>query len=97
MSAIKKTAAGAVLAGAMVFGAGVAPANALLDDNRVDIEIGDITVLEDVRVNAAANIVAALCGIPVAVGVISDIDQGNRSNFECTARTGTGPIIVTDN
>lgn len=95
MSAIKKTAAGAVLAGAMFFTGGVAPANAVQQDGLVNVNIGDVTVLEDVRVAVAANITAALCGIPVTVAVLSGVDQGG-ADFECTARSGRA-IAVTDN
>ena len=100
MRGINKFAAGAVLAGALVFTGGLAPANAVQQDGLVNVNIGDVTILEDVRIAVAATVLANVCNIPVTVNVlaeVTEVDQpGSDDIFTCTARNGR-TIAVTDN
>ncbi|WP_258803725.1 hypothetical protein [Pseudarthrobacter sp. NS4] len=93
MNGIKKSAAGAVLAGALMFAGGVAPASAVTQDGLVNINIGDVTVLENVRVAVAANILANVCVNDVNVLAI---DAG-ASAQECVNRGGRTIATVTNN
>ena len=65
-------------------------------DGLVVVQIGNIRDVVDV--NAAANIVAQACGVSVeaVIGVISDIDSGDR-NQATFCRTDTGRVIVRQN
>lgn len=76
----------------MMFAGGAAPANAQVQDGLVNIAIGDVTILEDVRVAVAATVLANVCG--VTVNVLS-VDEGGGP-VSCTARNGR-TIAVTDN
>ena len=63
----------------LVMGAGLpAQAQVVVNDGLVNITIGDVTILEDVRVAVAANIVANVCALVnvnanvLAIQVIDD-------------------------
>jgi hypothetical protein len=97
---IKKTAAGAVMGGALLFtgGMGLASAQPLnLQDGLVNLAIGDVTVLENVNAAVAANVAAAICGINVSdVNVLAeqvDADGGQQTVCENTNR----PIDIVQN
>lgn len=91
MSVMRKFAAAAA-GSLMLVGAVGVPAEAQVQDGLVNVAIGDVTILEDVRVALAANVVANVCG--VSVNVLS-VDQTGVPVF-CTARSGRA-VAVTDN
>ena len=72
---LRRLVAVPMLAGAIAVGA--TACEPTVQDGLVNVRIGDVTILEDVNVNVAANVVAQICGISVtaAVAVISGIDQ----------------------
>ena len=97
---MKKTAAGAVMGGALLFtgGMGLASAQPLnLQDGLADLAIGDVTVLENVNAAVAANVAAAVCGINVSdVNVLAeqvDADGGQQTVCDVTAR----PVDIVQN
>jgi hypothetical protein len=65
-------------------------------DGLVVVQIGNIKDVVDI--NAAANVVAQACGVSVeaVIGVISDIDSGDR-NKATFCRTETGKVSVKQN
>ena len=78
--------------------AGIAgSASAAKQTGLVNVEVGDVTILEDVNVAAAVIAVAELCpnvDVDVIVGVISAIASGDtKQNTFC--RTDTGQVKVT--
>lgn len=61
--------AATLAAGALVLSA--APAHAQ-QDGLVNVNVGDITILEDVEVGVAANVVALICGTEINAAVIAE-------------------------
>jgi hypothetical protein len=91
---MKKTAAGAVMGGALLFtGMGVAQAAPLqLQDGLVNVAVGDVTVLRNVQVEAVAQVLANVCPNVNAedINVLAtqvDRDGGTQQVATCTAFT----------
>lgn len=85
------------VAGALSVGA-VATADAQnQQDGLVNVNIGDVTILEDVNIGVAAAVAANICGVnvgPVAVlGRAVDRSGGDRTVCE----TDQGPVTIRQN
>jgi hypothetical protein len=87
---------------ALFVGASVAPAQAARQDGLVNVNVGDVTVLEDVNVAVIANVVANVCDAvdagPIAAGVLGRaraVDNSGRDQTVCMA--GTDPVTLTQN
>ncbi|KUI25804.1 hypothetical protein AU196_23800 [Mycobacterium sp. IS-1742] len=102
-SIVKRASAGAVLGGGLLFSAGLGLAQAqpdtIIGDGLVNVGIGDVTILEDVNVGVAANVVAQICDVADigSVNVLAEAtDSGTASDSVC-AIEGAGPVTVTQN
>ena len=79
---------GVVVASGLMFAAALgAPAQAqVTQDGLVNVNVGDVTILQDVRVSLAAQVAAQICGVkvgPVAVlGRAVDRSGGTRTVCE---------------
>lgn len=98
MNHAKKTVA-TLFAGVVVLAGAAAPANAATQnqDGLVNVAVGDVTILEDVRVGVAAQVAATICGVkvgPVAV-LGTAVDVSGASSTVCT--TDQGPVTITQN
>ena len=101
---MKKTAATAVMGGALLFtGMGVAQAAPPVDnvqDGLVNVGIGNVTVLRNVNVEVAAAVAAAVCpSVDVAaavLGTVQAVDQGGET-FNCDTTAENGPLTITQN
>ena len=72
-----------------------APAGAQTQDGLVNVAIGDVTILEEVDVALAANVVAKICGVSVTAAVLAAVDQGGAP-FVCNQRGSGRAVAVTD-
>jgi hypothetical protein len=95
-----KAAAGTALAGALLLTLGVAaPANAQpqFQDGLVNVAIGDVTILEDVNIGVAANVVAQICGTKVGpIAVLGRaVDRSGDTHTEC--ESDLGPVTIEQN
>jgi hypothetical protein len=98
MITIKRAVTGAALAGALIFTGGALPANAQpIQDGLVNVNVGDVTILEDVRIAVAANVVAQICGLRVGpvVALGTAVDLGGPDDTICTV--DGAPIIIGQN
>ena len=91
---MKKTAAGALMGGSLLFtGMGVAQAAPpQIQDGLVNVAVGDVTVLRNVQVEAVAQVLADVCpNLNVEdVNVLArqvDADGGSQPVANCTAFT----------
>ena len=93
---MRRVLTAAVLAGGMVL-AGGRPALAQQQDGLVNVAIGDVTILRNVDVALAANVVANLCALVEAdVLVLAEqVDQG-AGPFTCTQRGNGRAVAITD-
>ncbi len=102
MSSYARKTAVALCTGALlaVGSAGSAGAvEAVEQDGLVNVNIGDVTILEDVNIALAALVAANICGVdvgPVAV-LGTAVDQSGDSTVVCTNRAGRQPVTITDN
>ncbi len=95
---VRKRVAGIATAAVMLLGIPTA-GMAQTQDGLVNVAIGDVTILEDVRVAVAANVVANVCALVNAdvVALASDVDAGDLLAFECDQRGSGRPVAITDN
>jgi len=86
-----------LLAGALAFGTACEPPT-VVQDGLVNVNIGDVTILEDVNVAVAADVVAQICGVSanVAVAVISGVDQDSEPATFCRL-ANEFPVTVIQN
>ena len=92
-------ASGVVAASTMLMiGTLGAPAHAQVDqDGLVNVNVGDVTILEDVNVGVAAQVAAQICGLKVGpVAVLGQaVDRSGDTRTVCT--TDQGPITLRQN
>jgi hypothetical protein len=98
--AVSTTAAGAVLGGSLALTAGLGIAGAQTEpvttqDGLVNVAIGDIGVLEDVNMAAAAQIAAGVCDVEVgpvnALAQAADVEGAEQA--VCTNNLGAVRIL----
>jgi hypothetical protein len=64
----------------------------------VNVEIGDVTILEDVRIGVAAAVAASVCGVrvgPVAV-LATQVDASGAQQTVCETDAGDAIVVITD-
>ena len=74
-----------------------APASAQ-QNGLVNVEIGDVTILENVGIGVAANIAAQICGVQVNAAVIArQVVRNDAPLGVCTVRQGNAeaPVEIT--
>jgi hypothetical protein len=100
MLRIRKLAASVFASGLMAVVV-AAPAGARTQDGLVNVMVGDVTILEDVNVDFAANAAVTACDLgvgPLALAVLGRavaVDRSVRSQTICT--TDQGPVTITQN
>jgi len=95
---IRRKSSVVVATGLILTGALGAQAQAqVTQDGLVNVNVGNVTILEDVRVGVAANIVAQICGVKVGpVAVLGRaVDRSGDTNTVC--RADGAPIKITQN
>jgi hypothetical protein len=92
---IKKTAAGAVMGGALLFTGGMGLAQAApvqIQDGLVNLALGDITALNDLDVAVAAQVAALVCpalDVGNVTALATAVDVGDEpQNVVCTTPGG---------
>ena len=80
-----------------------AQANQQDADGLVNVQVGDVTILENVALAAAVAAVANLCpsvnvsNVAVLAGVVDQRGGRSRAFCEGTANATTGPVRIVDN
>lgn len=99
MSIMRRTIATAAVAGTLLAGGLAAPAYAqpVNQDGLVNVNVGDVTILEDVNIGVAAQVAANICGVKVGpVAVLGRaVDRSGATETVCT--TDQGPIRLVQN
>ncbi len=93
-----RKAAATLIAGAALSVGVASPAMAQPNqDGLVNVAVGDVTILEDVRVALAAQVVAQICGLDVGpIAVLGRaVDRGGPTATFCNAPQG--PVTITQN
>jgi hypothetical protein len=98
---VKRATAGAALGGSLFFTAGLGIALAqpdTADDDLVNLSLGNVGVLEDVNVAAAAQIATGVCGglaVPQVTTTVEGVDTSGTETVVCT--NNLGAISVSQN
>jgi hypothetical protein len=96
-----KKATVTLFAGAMLAGGIAAPAAAASkQDGLVNVNVGDVTILQDVNIAAAIDAVVQLCGLDVDAALLllsaaETVDQTSRNTTVC--KTEDGKVKITQN
>jgi hypothetical protein len=79
--------AGSVLAVGIASPASAQPVD---QDGLVNVNVGDVTILEDVNIGVAAQVAAAICGVKVGpVAVLGQaVDRSGDTRTVCEPETG---------
>ena len=96
---VKRATAGAALGGSLFFTAGLGIALAQPDtagDRLVNLTLGNVGVLEDVNVDAAAQIAVGVCGgglvLPDVTTTVTGVDTNGTETVVCTNNLGAVTI-----
>jgi hypothetical protein len=92
----RKFAAATLLSGMLTMGV-AAPAMAQ-QNGLVNVEIGDVTILEDVTIGVAAGIAANVCGVrvgPVAI-LATQVDASGGQRTVCEADADNPRVVISD-
>jgi len=60
------------------------------------VGVGDVTILEDVNVGVAAQVLAAICGTDVDAAVLGTVDETGQA-FDPDCAVPGGDLVVTQN
>lgn len=103
LSYAKKLAATTLVSSTLVLG-GLAPmasaAGPVNQDGLVNVNVGDVTILEDVNVAAVVGVAANICDVnvgPVAAAILGEaiaVDRSGRSRTLCLSEAGENVDIV---
>jgi hypothetical protein len=97
MTSIARKSIGTVFAGTVLAVGIASPASAQTrQDGLVNVNVGDVTILEDVNIAAAVDVVAQLCGIDLDVlanvqlltEAATLVDNSSRNVTVCRAEDG---------
>lgn len=91
---VKRTAAGAVLGGSLLVTGGLGIANALPDDQLVDLQIGNGQVLSGLNVDVASQIAGLLCGTGANVTGTAETET-NPDGTPATGMSAESPTNTT--
>jgi len=76
--------------------AGTASAQAVNQDGLVNVNVGDVTILEDVGIGVAANVAANICGVQVNAAVIAEqVVRNNEPLAVCETGEQNAPVTIT--
>jgi hypothetical protein len=101
---MKKLIAGLGIGAALAFGApNMVEAQTTKQDGLVNVVVGDVTILQDVNIAAAVDVVAQLCGIDL--DVLANVQLltaaatlvDNRSRNFTVCRSDQGKVQITQN
>jgi hypothetical protein len=102
LARLRNAVVATVVSSTLVLGlAPAASAQPVNQDGLVNVNVGDVNVLNNANVAVAAGVAATLCGIdvgPVALAVLGQavaVDRSGRSRTICT--TDAGPVTITQN
>jgi hypothetical protein len=97
MSLRKKTASLATCV-ALAVGMVGAPVAQAQQNGLVNVEIGDVTILRNVDVALAANVVANVCALVEADVLVlaNQVDAGTIDDFTCNQRGSGRAVAITD-
>lgn len=98
-STARKTVVSLVISLMLVL-AMVLPASAQVEqDGLVNVNIGDVTILEDVNIAIAALVAANICGVDVGpVAVLGQaVDASGDTETVCTNRAGRRAVTISQN
>jgi hypothetical protein len=98
---MKRALVATVFAGTTLLSGGTAvaqPPPDVVQDGLVNVNVGDVTILEDVRVAVAAQVTALICGVQVGPVVILGraVDRGDEPLVE-VCEVDQAPITITQN
>jgi hypothetical protein len=94
---MRKLLATFAIGGALAFAAPSAAHAQVEQDGLVNVNIGDITILENVRLAVAANIVAGICAnldVDAALAIIGEVDQNSVTQQACRINRRGGPQFI---
>src|SRR5262245_12573652 len=98
MKWMQRNIAALVVAGALSGGlAGPAAAQVNVGDGLVNVQIGNVRILNNLNIGVAAEIVAQICDIKVSdVAVLAEqVDAGGPDRTVC--RANGGPVTISQN
>ena len=98
MKWMQRNIAALVVAGALSVGlAGPAAAQVQVSDGLVNVTIGNVTVLEEVRIGVAAQLVAQVCGVKVGPVILLATEVDATGEEQTVCRANNRPVTIEQN
>jgi hypothetical protein len=86
-------------ASSLIFtGAMMAPAQAQPQQNGlVNVNVGDVTILEDVNIGIAAQVAAQICGVKVGPVAVLGVAVDRSGDTRTVCQSDQGPVTIRQN
>ncbi|NDK32934.1 hypothetical protein [Nesterenkonia haasae] len=98
MKSLRRTVALASISGVCLAGVLAGPAHAQVEqDGLVNVNVGDVTILEDVRVALGAQVIAQICGVKVGPVVVLGRSVDRSGDTETVCEADAGPVTIEQN
>jgi hypothetical protein len=94
MRRVRRLTASLAATGLLAFGV-AAPTASAQQVGLVNVKIGNVTILRDVDVALAANVVANVCNVDLTAAVLAQEIEDNDV-FNCEQRGSGRPVAVTE-
>jgi hypothetical protein len=95
---LRKKALALMTASTLAFGMAGAPVASAQQEGLVNVNVGDVTILQNVGVGVAANVAAQICGVQVPVAVLArQVVRNNAPFTACTLgdQDAAAPVTIT--
>ncbi len=76
----------------------MAPAQARPQQNGlVNVNVGDVTILEDVNIGIAAQVAAQICGVKVGPVAVLGVAVDRSGDMRTVCQSDQGPVTIRQN
>ena len=92
--------AAVLAAGSLSFGAVAAPAavaQPVDQDGLVNVNVGDVTILENVDIGVAAQVAAQICGVKVGPVAVLGVAVDRSGDTRTVCESDQGPVTIRQN
>lgn len=97
ISSPRRTIVSLLTAMALLFALAL-PASAQVEqDGLVNVNVGDVTILEDVNIGVAAQVAAAICGVRVGPVAVLGTAVDRSGDAETVCEIEQGDVTITQN
>jgi hypothetical protein len=95
LSRVRKAVAATIVSSTMVLSMAPIASAQVVQDGLVNVNVGDVSILEDARIGVAAVVAATVCGVKVGPVVLlaRRVDASGNERVVCETNAGDAVVI----